>query len=286
MIKFAMFKNLFRILNILLITVIIFFSVKAFYKIAALKLDGMYFSTQDEPQQSSREDEIFHPFSYYDAIIKRDLFNTKETKEFREREKVDIENLRQTELDLTLWGTVTGERSRAYAVIEEKKTRKQNLYKTGDTVQNATVKIILRKKIVLDVNGADEILELEENKSGKLSLKPSMISRKSPTQNITLKSSQIENAVKNPDSFIKQIKFRQHFINGKSDGLILSGINRTSLFRKMGLRNGDVITGIDGETIESANDVLALYERLKSSSTVALQIKRTGRNKTINYTIE
>ena len=64
-------------------------------------------------------------------------------------EKLDIESLTPTDLKLKLLGTVTGDEKEAYAVIEDTAVRRQNLYKIGDTIQNATLKMILREKVVL-----------------------------------------------------------------------------------------------------------------------------------------
>ena len=74
--------------------------------------------------------------------------------------------------------------------------------------------------------------------------------------------------------------------DGGADGLILSSIKPGSIFRKMGLRNGDILTGVDGEKIESVDNALAFYEKLKLSSHIALQLKRRGQLKTIEYNIE
>jgi type II secretory pathway component PulC len=52
--------------------------------------------------------------------------------------------------------------SESYAVIEDTKLRKQTLYRVNDTVQNATVKEIHREKVILDVDGAYEVLEMEK----------------------------------------------------------------------------------------------------------------------------
>jgi len=54
----------------------------------------------------------------------------------------------------------------------------------------------------------------------------------------------------------------------------------------MGLRNGDVITGVDGQQIETVDDALKLYENIMSTSNVEVQIKRRGREKTIQYNIK
>ena len=99
--------------------------------------------------------------SDYHEIIDRNLFNTKRT-QIQKSTAVDLERLKQTKLNLKLIGTVSGDRKMAYAVIEDVKTRKQNLYRAGDTIQNASIKMVLRKKVVLRVNNQDEILVMDE----------------------------------------------------------------------------------------------------------------------------
>ncbi|MFW5640437.1 MAG: PDZ domain-containing protein, partial [Thermodesulfobacteriota bacterium] len=75
------------------------------------------------------------------------------------------------------------------------------------------------------------------------------------------------------------------FTNGKPDGLTLTRIRRNSIFRRLGLRNGDIITGVDGEPIESVDDALKFYNNLKSASDVSLEIKRRGRGQKMEYSI-
>ena len=149
-------KIYFNILNVFLISSAIYFGVNAFYITTTGKLDHGDPAISTGKQISSPEKATVHPISYYNTIIKRNLFNTK--KETDKIEPVNIETLKQTDLKLKLWGTVTGDSGKTYAVIEEQKERKQNLYEVGDTIQNATVKIILREKVVLNVSGKDEIL--------------------------------------------------------------------------------------------------------------------------------
>ena len=277
-------KKYFNILNILLISAAIYFGVNAFYVTATNKLDHGHQATSTYKQIPSEEDRTVHPISYYNTIIKRNLFNTK--KKADKIEPFNIETLKQTDLKLKLWGTVTGDRGKTYAVIEEQKERKQNLYKVGDTIQNATVKIILREKVVLNVNGKDEILELEKATGDYRSTISSKRSKGSFSQNINLKRSKIEKAVNNVNNLMKQVKIRPHFYHGKPDGLILSGIQPDSIFTEMGLKSGDIITGVNGKDIESVDDALKFYESLKSSSNVQLQLKRKGRRKNINYNIQ
>jgi general secretion pathway protein C len=82
------------------------------------------------------------------------------------------------------------------------------------------------------------------------------------------------------------VRIRPHFKDGQPDGLTISGVRRGSIFSEMGLRNGDVIVGIDGKKIESVDDALSLYQNLQSASNVQVQIRRRGRLQNIDYQIE
>jgi general secretion pathway protein C len=277
-------KIYFNILNVFLISAAIYFGINAFYITTASKLDHVHPAISMGKKISLPEEGNVHPISYYNSIIERNLFNTK--KKTNKIETVNIEALKQTDLKLKLWGTVTGERGKTYAVIEEQKERKQNLYKVDDTIQNAKLKIILREKVVLSVNGKDEILEMEKVAGDYKSIISSKKSKGSFSQNITIKRSQIDNAVKNVNDLMRQVKIRPHFSNGKPNGLNLSSIRSDSIFSEMGLKRGDIITGVNGKNIESVDDAMKFYESLKSSSNVLLQLKRRGQQKTINYNIE
>jgi len=89
--------------------------------------------------------------------------------------------------------------------------------------------------------------------------------------------------LENTDELMRQARMRPHFEDGKPDGLTLSNIKPNSIFRKMGLRNGDVISKVDGEDITAESDALQIFENMQSASTIKLQVKRKGRLKTIDY---
>ena len=278
-------KRYFTILNVLLITAAVFFMVKAFYKVAGAKIDPA-----PPPKDAARhvipnETSTRHPLSDYRAVMDRNLFKTK-TGTGGRPQKLDIESLTPTELKLKLLGTVTGNEKEAYAVIEDTDVRRQNLYKVGDTIQNATLKMILREKVVLNVNGKDEILGIEkvreEWKTGRFPERKIA----STSRNITIKRSQIDTALQDVNTLMKQVRIQPHFQNGKPDGLRLTGVRPNSIFYKMGLKSGDIIMGVDGKNIESVDDALKFYQSLQSASRVQLQLKRRGRPKTIEYNIE
>ena len=270
-------KRALSILNIILITLAVYLAVKAFYKVATKQLDYDPLSSINIKQTSSPENEAPEPIANYDTIIERNLFNTKK-QPAKNLDAVILETLEETNLKLKLLGTVTGDK--------DENTRKQNLYRTGDSVQNATVKIILRKKIILRINNRDEILTMEETVSSSKSAARPFLPAPATPRRISLKQSQIEDAFENVNQLLSQIRIKPYFDKGKPGGLILTGIKPGSFFRKMGLRSGDILTGVDGKDIESVDDAMKFYENLKSASDVMLHLKRRGRTETINYHIE
>ena len=158
-------KRYFTILNILFITGIVFFMMKGFYKIATANIDSGYSSKTTARHLVPNKSATQHELSHYQAIIERNLFKTK-TETGSGPDKLDLETLKPTDLKLNLLGTITGDKEEAYAVIEDTAEKKQDLYRIGDTIQNATVKMILREKVVLNVNGKDEILGIEKVSGG------------------------------------------------------------------------------------------------------------------------
>ncbi len=278
-------KRYFTILNILFITGTVFFMMKVFYKVATANIDNNYSSKTTARHLVPNKSTTQHELSHYQSIIERNLFKIK-TDAGSGPDKLDIETLKPTALKLNLLGTITGDKKEAFAVIEDTAVRQQDLYRIGDTIQNATVKMILREKIVLHVNGKDEILGIQKVSGSQGIRKPSRGLGRTGSQNITVKRSQVDTAIKDVNTLMKQIRIRPNFKNGKPDGFRLTGIRPNSIFYKMGLKSGDVIMGVDGKNIESVDDALKFYQNLQSSPQVQLQIKRRGRLKTIDYRIE
>jgi general secretion pathway protein C len=267
----------FKILNLLLVTIIVFFSVKLFYAFVIAQFDTgsppEAFQTKMSSIKKEWQESLYH--DNYSSIIERNLFGT------RKEKPIIIANLKPTTMELRLWGTITGNLDRSYAIIEElKKNRRlqrQNLYREGDEVQSAVIKKILREKVILNVNGQDQILKIAEYRRAQTTTRKAI---RSIRRKRTLKRVHIENAASNIKNLLSQANVKRH-----SDGLLLTRIRPNSIFRRMGLRNGDVITNINGRSIYSIEDALNIWEDLKESSNVNLGIKRRGRTRTIEYTI-
>jgi general secretion pathway protein C len=297
-----MINRYFTIANFLLVTIGIYLCVNAFYTFVTARLDYGISAGPAVTRDLSSPAALSHPpLADYTAITKRNIFNSN-TQEQKAApvvdKKLDLEKLKQTDLKLKLWGTVTGQNKGAYAVIEDTKAREQNLYRAGDTIQKAVVKLILREKVVLKVGENDEILAMEENigrGGGRAGRKDARSSSRTSAQKlpvsrsarkIKLRADQIEKAMENLGELMEQATLRPHIEDGQAAGISITGIKPNAIFRKMRLRNGDIITGVNGNSIESVEDAVKVVEKLSSGSDIQLQIKRRGREQALDYSIQ
>jgi general secretion pathway protein C len=155
-------KRCFVLFNLMLITGMAYLGVDMFYRLATAGLSTMPMVRVAKKSQPPSRGNAKANISGYRAIVERNLFNTQTgALSGKISESAPLDTLKPTELKLKLFGTVTGNNS-GYAVIEDGKTRQQTLYRSGDLVQEALVKKILRDKVVLAVKGKDEILVMED----------------------------------------------------------------------------------------------------------------------------
>lgn len=289
-------KQLVVAMNLALLTLMAYFMVSILYQCVDIQVrGGETFAAPGAKTPGRIESRSVQTVAYYNPIIARDLFKVDKTAQAPDTPPADLENLKETDLKLKLWGTVSGDADKAYAVIEDGQKREQNLYRVGDTIQNATVKMILREKVILSVNGKDEILAMEElDKAGGSSamagrrsgrVPSASMSRSAREQRITIERTMIDEAFQDVNRLMTDIAVTPHMEGGRVEGLNLNRIQPNSIFRRMGLRNGDVLMGVNGQPILTVEDAMQMYNNLRTSEEVQLQLKRRGQERTINYNI-
>jgi general secretion pathway protein C len=225
------------------------------------------------------------PLNYFQPIIERSLFGSPDKPPENVKAK-EIEALQPTSLKVALLGTVTGDQKSALAVIEETDKRTQGLYRIGDSVQSAMVKMILRGKVVLRVNEKDEILTMEESAKRAKTPRDRRAPRAGPRRSgskITLNRSDLQESLTDINKLLTQVRIRPHFKDGQPDGLAVTRIKPGSIFSRLGLRNGDVVREVNGKPIRSPDDIFSLYEDFKSGSEVSVEISRRGRQRSLSY---
>ncbi|HNZ04316.1 MAG TPA: type II secretion system protein GspC [Myxococcota bacterium] len=83
-----------------------------------------------------------------------------------------------------------------------------------------------------------------------------------------------------------QARIVPNYEGGKYAGFRLVGIRPNSLYKALGMQSGDLLQRINGEEIDTPNKAIQLFESLRSSSQIAIDVVRRGKKVTMNYTIQ
>jgi general secretion pathway protein C len=198
-------------------------------------------------------------------------------------------------MELRLLGTISGSEKDSFAVIEHVKDRSQKLYRVGDAIDQARIRMIVRKKVVLTIDGRDEVLEIPEERTagpadtGKSAeAKPGdglRASERGDVTSVTLNRADVEKSFSNVNELMRTVRVRPHYADGKPDGLRLDNVTTGSIFKEMGLQDKDIIVGVNSRRINTVDDCMEVYRNLSSASELMLEIKRGERSRFIKYTI-
>lgn len=86
-----------------------------------------------------------------------------------------------------------------------------------------------------------------------------------------------------PDRLAASARIIPHMRNGENRGFKLYGVRRTSLIGSLGIRNGDLITAVDGHSITTPESALSVYTSLDNADSVVVSIARRGRPLDMTY---
>jgi len=268
-----------RTVILVLTAVIVYQATGIFYSILKLQL------IRARPVQAALERGSVaaarEPVDAYRVIPERNLFGTT-TSRMTDRQ-AGVLPQQDIALSIELKGTVAGEAKYGFAIIEEKGTRKQRLVKVGDVLLGVEVLRIKRNAIDLLVNNQEQTLKIVESKEGPI-LSPSPAAKLGIAPGTTVLSrSEIDEGLQDMGSLLRQALVRPYFNAGVPDGFLISNIRPGSLYKKMGMMDGDIIQEVNHQKIQTADDVMGLLSTVKSSSSLSLTVKRKGNLETLNY---
>jgi general secretion pathway protein C len=103
---------------------------------------------------------------------------------------------------------------------------------------------------------------------------------------VAVASEQVKNALEDVGDLLSQATFRPHIEDGQPAGISITGIKPNAIFRKLRLRNGDVITGVNNQPITTVDDAMKVFGTLSPDGPIQVQIKRRGREETLEYKID
>ena len=219
---------------------------------------------------------------------------------------------------------MVGPPERTYAVIEDLSTKRQDLYRLGDVVREAKVVEVTRNRVVLDNRGRrEELFSFEKTDTASAAAKwtgrapigcasPPTVRHGVAAPGATAEStartreehdaadSEIERVSENMwrinrDDLVEQLdnfgqmmreaRLTPHFTGGQPDGFMITNLPSNSFLGRMGLRNGDIMKGVNGQKFGSLEEFFQAYQQLQTEPMLQLEVERSNRTETLTYEI-
>jgi len=179
--------------------------------------------------------------------------------------------------DFKLKGTyVAGENS--FVIIDD--AGNTDFVYMNETYQGYKLKKVYENKAIFEKNGQNyELTMYSEDQNSYISKdKPTV--RKSKKQSggdyvvpIDIKKQDINYYVQNPDRIWNNIRIRDYRTENGIEFKV-SYVRSGTVFDKIGLKPGDIITAIDGQEPQSMADVMKYYSDINSLDSLMITIKR------------
>lgn len=95
----------------------------------------------------------------------------------------------------------------------------------------------------------------------------------------------VNNLLANPMSVARGARIVPSVKDGQPNGFKLYAIRPNSVYAKIGLRNGDTISSVNGFDLSSPDKALEVYTKVREASNLTVSVIRRGKPTTLNYSI-
>ncbi|MFO0723252.1 MAG: type II secretion system protein GspC [Myxococcota bacterium] len=215
------------------------------------------------------------------------------------------DNCEKTTLRSKLVGTVvSADPDRSVAVFTDATSAaSQGLY-VGDKLENAEIKSIEWRRVKVDNLGHCEFFSLEDDQPQTLASaaaavppppavgddgEPKIALGENVKQikegEYEIPRGEIDNVLSNLNAVATMARIVPSFQNGKANGFKLFSIRPNSLYSKIGIQNGDIVSKINGYEMNSPDKALEIYSKLKDANAITVDIVRRGKTQTLSYQI-
>ena len=233
-----------------------------------------------------------------------------------EPEEIDLGEEVPTSLNATLVATVEARPERfSVALITDNTSRSTAVYGIGDMLMgSAEILRVERRRVLVRNAGRTEYLEMD-GEEGDSSPTVASATRRGPVTSprrteatrassspsgpdlsdsiertgeneYTVAQDAIESTLANLNTIATQARIVPAFKNGVAEGFKLFSIRPGSIYAQIGIQNGDVVRKINGFEINSPDRALEVYQRLRESSRVEVELERRGQTVRKVYNIQ
>lgn len=197
-------------------------------------------------------------------------------------EEAVVEADRDTVLNLSLKGTIANTAEASAIAIISDGGKEEKVYAVGDPV-TATAKLhaVYADRVVLNENGVLTNLKLPKDfPAGSASMRSApALTNMQPMEDDTQSIQSV--VAQNVSSLSDVIRPTPYFVDGQQQGYrVYPGRNRAQ-FTALGLRPGDLVKEIDGQSLSDQSQAMQIFQSLGSADQVSVTVERDGQPEVI-----
>ena len=191
------------------------------------------------------------------------------------------ENLEDTSLsNLELKGTIASPEPAMSAAIITDGRNEEKVYLIGDPIGSAAkLHAVYTDRVVLNENGRLTNLRLPEEykQTAAAPVRRTTTRRQAPPASQSIQSVVSQNVARLADV----IRPTPYFVNGQQQGYrVYPGRDRRQ-FAALGLRPGDLIKDIDGQSLTDPTQAMEIFQSLGTANQVSVTVERNGQPEVI-----
>ncbi len=197
----------------------------------------------------------------------------------------------ETELGLNLVGVVCGPPAFSRAIIMDVKGNSLDRYMIGQTVAGARVESIGEDAVILLHNGREKMLKLKVSGRGSESSSRAPLAQSSgvaggvgPSEHSgTQAHPAAPSRLGRVETILRQAVIKPHTVDGRVEGLRLTGLDDIPAAREFGLKNGDIINAVNGHTVTSKQKAFQVLMKARSQPQISIEMSRGDKTRRLSF---
>lgn len=244
------------------------------------------------------------PFESYSPILEKGAFPSAS----RQLAKIDIIDegagaaSHPILSELRLLGTYSGPVS--FAVFEKTGSAEQEVFRAGQSVFNAGMLLaiedgkaklsaggsevtftVFKEELPSSISGMGGSTELPDTPDGQAAGSGSRYTEKVAENSWVIDQKAVEGSLNDMSRVMTDARLTPKASDGRVEGFLVTEIKPRGIFDAIGLKNGDVLTKINGYDIDSPEKAVQVLSALRGQTNIDLDILRAGKPTSLHYTI-
>jgi general secretion pathway protein C len=247
----------------------------------------------------------------YEPILKRNVFCSEcpplieEPKKGEAEVPVDL-GPQRTSLPLALvaimFAPAPADPHLSIAIIRDTEQKTAGAYSIDGTIRDATITDIEETRVHFNVQGRHEYLDLIDKGPAPTPAAPVAAAPAAPSSdplgaelqkgikktgenNYEVQRGTVDSLLNNISALSRAARIVPEMKDGRAAGFRLFSVRPDGPFAVIGLQNGDVISSINGLEMNSPDQALMVYTKLKSAAHLSVGLDRNGQKITKEYNI-